>query len=93
MLFAALRARDAQLGLNESSGTGCVVVNRAAVEFQQRVGQALDSRLTSITDVRACTLSAGQPRRHAPGARALVASRAPPMRKRSYQTRKRLGWC
>ena len=37
-LVAALRARDARLGLGESSDDGCVVVNRAAAEFQQRTG-------------------------------------------------------
>ena len=37
-LVAALRARDARLGLGESSEDGCVVVNRAAAEFQQRTG-------------------------------------------------------
>ena len=37
-LVAALRARDARLGLGESSEYGCVVVNQAAAEFQQRTG-------------------------------------------------------
>ena len=38
-LVAALRARDVRLGLGEWSEYGCVVVNRAAAEFQQRTGQ------------------------------------------------------
>ena len=38
-LVAALRARDVRLGLGEWSEHGCVVVNRAAAEFQQRTGQ------------------------------------------------------
>ena len=44
-LVAALTARDAQLGLGESSevGDGCVVVNRAAAQFQQRTGQPPDN--------------------------------------------------
>ena len=37
-LVAALLARDARLGLGESSEDGCVVVNQAAAEFQQRTG-------------------------------------------------------
>ena len=40
-LVAALRARDARLGLGESSEYGCVVVNRAAAQFQQPTGHPL----------------------------------------------------
>ena len=50
-LVAALRARDARLGLGESSEYGCVVVNQAAAEFQQRTGHPRFS--PKISEVKA----------------------------------------
>ena len=49
-LVAVLRARDAQLGLGESSEYGCVVVNRVAAQFQQRKGHPPEGikRTTSV---------------------------------------------
>ena len=46
-------------------------------------GGPVDTSFTTLNDARACTLAAGQARRHAPGARSLVAAHAAPMRKRS----------
>ena len=37
-LVAALRARDARLGTRGIVRDGCIVLNRAAAEFQQRTG-------------------------------------------------------
>ena len=56
-LVAALRARDAQLGARGVVRDGCVVVNRAAAQFQQRAGHPrLDPRWSRGT---ACQAAGG----------------------------------
>ena len=51
-LVAALRARDARLGLGESSEHGCVVVNQAAAEFQQLLGHPRGRPCLPVRHVR-----------------------------------------
>ena len=51
-LVTALRARVAQLGLGDSLKDGCIVVNRAAAEFQQRTGQPRRVRAAVCTSAR-----------------------------------------